>query len=367
MVKPTSSFGLPRRWGFVGVLAMATLAVALGTACQPILADPHAHNESTAGDGWDITIGTGGCILNPRVPVIGSIGAGGPENTLLSQQVSGDAMPAGAGQWFEDAGHCGNEIWAPSTIFYGGQWIMHYTARKPGGQRCIGRALASSVRGPYSPVSEWACPGGGRWAIDPFSFVGHDGQLYVAYRDDAAVSGVCNTAISIVRTNAVGEAIWSTRRTALRSDQVGWNINGMPTGGCPSGVRVVENPSVQRGSGSQHYLFFSTGNFASAQYATGIASCGTNPLGPAGGCILQPLHNRPYFAFSGSGLNPLLTLPGDHPGPGGMASYLSCCTSSWPFVEPRVVWHWYHPPDGQRRSRNAALVLTPYGWAVPQA
>lgn len=74
---------------------------------------------------------------------------------------------------------------------------------------------------------------------------------------------------------------------------------------------------------------------------------------------------RPYWAYSGFVLNPILTLPGDHPGPGAMNVYDSVIVlGGWPYFagERRVVWHYYS--DGTRYVRNARFSETPYGFIV---
>jgi len=357
-------------WGRrLGLVAIAVSVAVIGAGCiGPNLADPHGMTTGDVGGSGDLTYGTGNCLFN--VSYVAHPSLGGASSTLNGQRITGDALPGGPGTGFAQPEDCSKgdpskDVWAPSVILYGGKYIMHYTAAKPGGQRCIGRATATKARGPFTPASEWACPPQGRWAIDPGAFVGLDGQLYVAYRDDYAVPGQdpCKTAISIVRTNANGEAIWSTRRTALLSDDVTWEKRGAASSACPSRVRIVENPSIaiSPSANGHYYLFFSTGKYNSAQYANGVADCGTNPVGP-GRCTIAANNGRPYWGHSS--MNPYFTLPGDHWGPGGMSIYWSFGSPSGP-TERRVVWHWYHIHENKRYVRNAELVWAGgYGWVI---
>src|SRR5690606_35289853 len=118
---------------------------------------------------------------------------------------------------------------------------------------------------------------------------------------------------SIVRTDDQGRAVWNTRRDLLLSTDIEWDTTRI------SGTtHVIENPSMFRHDG-EWYVAYSGNNWASARYATGIASCGDSVL-PAKRCTpLRRGLERPYFGFSGdAGLNPYRGLPQNHRGPGGM-------------------------------------------------
>ncbi len=242
----------------------------------------------------------------------------------------GDAMPGGPGGWAEP----GSDVWAPSVVHWGGVFIMYYTATKAGtGQKCIGRATSTTVTGPFTGHIEVACPGGGRWAIDPDVFV-HDGQLYMTYRDDAIVEWP-ETGLSVVQMNADGSANWSTRRDLLYSIDV-WNWDYAPS----TGVNVIENPSMMRFGDGHFYLFFSGGQWNSRGYATGVADCGTSPL-PASRCNIQQGQDRPYFGYQGPGATPPYRgLPQNQFGPGGMSVFRTHAGN------PAVVWHYWmeQPP-----------------------
>lgn len=339
-----------------GVLAPVTPHVAAPAAAGPgdtrvPMQDPHTVWD---GGGSDYTFGStqrgyDGCTVawnTYRVPWIRHAAGGGTGSTLGGTCYGGDALAEAP----DHGADLNDQIWAPSVVRFGGQYIMHYTARKQGtGQRCIWRATSDTMTGPYKTQSEWACPPGGRWAIDPAAFVA-GGQLYVTYRDDYAYNVPGQSAISVVRTNSAGEALWDTRRTALTSADVSWDTTRL-------GESMVENPVMVPWSNGHYYLFFSGSDWATDRYATGIADCGTSPL-PASRC--KPLEgaNRPYFGYSGSTPAPFRTLPTNQRGPGGMTPYRSA--GGW-----RATWHWAEAPtcpwnpnpcDGPRRfSRNASL------------
>ncbi|MFW6720977.1 family 43 glycosylhydrolase [Streptomyces sp. MAR4 CNY-716] len=315
------------------------------------LADP---DTVRAKDGRYVTYGTTvpagrgkrceGATGRLYVPVL----VHGSGNTVgMTDCASGDALPGGPGAWAEPGG----AIWAPGVARYGDRYFMFYTAsRKGSGQKCIGRAVAASARGPFRNAGEWACPPGGRWAIDANPFVSGS-TMYVTYRDDAIAAGA-ETGISTVRTDGEGRAVWSTRRDVLKSTDITWD-----TRGTSGGTHVVENPSMWRRANGTWYLMYSGNNWDSARYATGIAECGTTPL-PSSRC--KPLRNgveRPYFGYTGSGgLGPYRGLPGNHRGPGGMDVF------AVPDGTLRVVWHWWD--GGPRYPMNGALRLNADGYYV---
>lgn len=315
------------------------------------LADP---DTVRAKDGRYVTYGTtvpagrgarcGGATGRLHVPVL----VHGSGSTVgMTDCASGDALPGGPGAWAEPGG----AVWAPGVARYGDRYFMFYTAsRKGSGQKCIGRAVATSARGPFRNAGEWACPPGGRWAIDANPFVG-GGFLYVTYRDDAITAGA-ETGISTVRTDGEGRAVWRTRRDALKSTDITWD-----TRKSDSGTHVVENPSMWRMPDGHWYLMYSGNNWDSARYSTGIADCGTSPL-PGSRC--RPIRRgveRPYFGFTGTaGLGPYRGLPQNHRGPGGMDVFRAANGS------PRVVWHWWD--GGPRYPMTGALHRGTGGFSV---
>jgi hypothetical protein len=224
---------------------------------------------------------------------------------------TGDAMPSGPGPWANPS----SPVWAPSVVRWNGQYLMYYSAQKPSGQVCIGRATSPSANGPFTGQTEVACPGLGRWAIDPDPIV-DGGQLYLAYRDDAITSGN-ETGLSIVRMNADGSGNFATRQTLLLSTDVGWDL------AAATNTYVIENPSLFRSSNGRVYLFFSGNDWDSAQYAIGMADCGTKVIddNPTR-CTVLGSYNQPYFGWSGRvGNSPQYTLPVDGKGPGGMSVF----------------------------------------------
>ncbi|MBE1573490.1 family 43 glycosylhydrolase [Amycolatopsis roodepoortensis] len=327
------------------VVAVGTASAADGVSTAAAestfpLADP---DTVQAKDGSYVTYGTSvGAGVGARCGVTGHLFVPvlvhGSGNTVgVGTCASADALPNGPGSWAE-----GN-VWAPGVVRFGDTYFMYYTASKRGsGQKCLGRAVSGSARGPFTNPVEWACPGSGRWAIDANPFVSGS-SMYVAYRDDA-ITSYPETGISIVRTHSNGMADWDTRRDALKSTDIGWETIRMS-----GGTHVVENPSMFKSADGYWYLAYSGNNWDSARYATGIARCGTGPL-PSTRCT--PRQNggeRPYFGYTGTGgLNPYRGLPGNHPGPGGM-DFFQAANGQY-----HAVYHWW---NGSRRFPIVATVL----------
>jgi hypothetical protein len=277
------------------------------------------------------------------VPYI--VSGSGATIDLDLQCIAGDAMPAGPGAWAEP----GTSIWAPSVVYFGGRYILYYTASKRGtNQKCIGKAGSSSPLGPFSDGGVVACPLGGRWALDADAFV-DNGSLYMIYRDDGITTGQ-ETGISVVRMDgSSGAADWPTRQDVLLSTDITWESAGATN-------HVIENPTMMNVGG--HYnVFFSGNNWETARYSTGIAVC-SGPL-PGTRCSPYGSTSRPYFGYSGSGnIWPLATLPGNLPGPGGMSLFRNRAGDA------RVVWHHLISGTTVRRGMAGALAYDGFVWSV---
>ncbi|MEV8372873.1 family 43 glycosylhydrolase [Kribbella sp. NPDC056861] len=333
-----------------GVVALSAVAVLLTTGAAPAaatseptfpLADP---DTVLANDGSYVTYGTTvGAGVGARCGATGQLllpvlRHGSGSSVGMANCASGDAMPDGVGAWAEGA------VWAPGVVKFAGKFYLYYTATKAGtasgggnGHKCIGRAVSENAGGPFRNAGLWHCPAGGRWAIDANPFVS-GGKLYVAFRDDSIASGP-ETGLSVVPTDANGWGLWGQRRSLLLSTDITWDTRG--TDG--SGTHLVENPSMFRHNDGIWYVAYSGNNYNSVRYATGIASCGANPL-PATRC--QPLQDgarRPYFGYSGAGdLDPFATLPANHTGPGGMDIFNAADGTF------RVVYHYWKNNGGPR-------------------
>jgi hypothetical protein len=252
--------------------------------------------------------------------------------------VQADALPGGPGSFADQS-----SVWAPGIIQFNDTYFLYFTYKVSGSNHhCIAVASSPNARGPFKNPQKWRCPANGKWAIDPRPLI-YAGHLYVAYRDDTVNNGTGQkfTGISVQRVGANGMPTSAKKVTLLLSKDVPWASDGI-AGDKP----IIENPALwHHGKTGDWYLFFSGNGWGTDDYSTGIADCGSTPV-PSGGCHLIGSTTRPYFGWSGSRLNPLHLLPGDHPGAAGLD------LSKFDDGTKYVVWAWH--AAGQRTPRHLA-------------
>ena len=181
--------------------------------------------------------------------------------------------------------------------------------------QCIGRSIATSPMGPYTPEASPvycgypaegaghglpASNGFGRGALDPEVFRAPDGKLYllmalsrtqdnigvVPLRSDGTVSGGRNAAPTILASQSMP---WHDGRD-----------DGVRNGG------FLENPTmIYDGYTKTYLLFFSAGQYRTAYYNTSFARCAA----PTGPCTQD---TRGPFLKAGNGRS----------GPGGMTVFI---------------------------------------------
>ncbi len=169
-----------------------------------------------------------------------------------------DAMPV-PGPW---ASAASGYVWAPSVHRFGSSWVLYYTARvrDDGGwaarRQCIGRAVASSLDGPFvdsSPVP-LVCQMFQGGSIDPDLHVAADGSAWLVVKNDG---NCCALPVSLwsVPLSADGLAATGSPVHLLDRDQA-WE------------QPAIENPSMAVVDGTTA-LLYSGGPFASDEYAIG--------------------------------------------------------------------------------------------------
>lgn len=95
-----------------------------------------------------------------NVPVLAH---GSGDSVGMADWASGDALPGGPGRWTKPGG----AVWAPGVACFGDRYLRFSTATRKGAeQKCVGRAVAKSARGPFRDAGGWVCPPHGRRAID---------------------------------------------------------------------------------------------------------------------------------------------------------------------------------------------------------
>ena len=189
------------------------------------------------------------------------------------------------------------DTWAPEVVRLAGTYVMYYSARsKSFNVPCIGRAVASSARGPFTDTSTepFLCQPEAGGSIDPSAFVAGNGRPYLLWKSDD-------------NTNGTPSRIWSQ---PLASD--GRLLPAAPalllTADQPWEGGIVEAPSLVEADGALH-LLYSGGSYASSRYAIGWARC-EGPLGPCTKPVGGPLVGAVARAAGPGGQSVLKTREG---------------------------------------------------------
>ncbi len=166
-------------------------------------------------------------------------------------------------------------IWSPSVSRApGGGYQLFFSAYDESeGVMCLGRSTARSPFGPFVDVSgvPFLCQVSAGGSIDP-SVYRSDGTDYLVWKADG--EGGQQQAILSARLTA-GDSELVGQPVTLLSANLNWE-NG-----------VVERPALMDASGVLH-LYFSAGDWSSADYAIGTTTC-SSPLGPCAGSASQPV------------------------------------------------------------------------------
>lgn len=178
------------------------------------------------------------------------------------------------------------DFWAPTVGRFGSTYVMFFAARRPGisggNDQCIGRAVASTPTGPFTPdgtpftcgvVTSTSPNGGG--ALDPEVFTAPDGSRYLL----AAFSDTSQP-IRVVPLDAAGQAAGAI--TVLAGIDFAWEYP------------FIENPSMVATPAGDLLLAYSAGDWRTGSYTTATARC----AGPFGPCTKAP--SRSPWLVSGN-------------------------------------------------------------------
>jgi arabinan endo-1,5-alpha-L-arabinosidase len=151
--------------------------------------------------------------------------------------------------------------WAPdvSALATGG-YIMYFVAQDSGSNKqCIGVAVAADATGPFAPVEgdPLVCPLSEGGAIDPATFTDDDGTKYLVWKTDGNCCAL-DTWIELAPLTADGTQL-AGAPTKLFKQTEAWEGN------------LVEAPDLVK-HGSKYYIFYSANDYASENYAIGVAS-----------------------------------------------------------------------------------------------
>lgn len=189
-------------------------------------------------------------------------------------------------------GRLTKELWAPGAAKIGTRWVVFHAVRVSLSQDrfCITVETSSSPLGPFADTTSGplVCDvqGDPNGSIDPQPFVDDDGTPYLVWKSEG-VPGSQPTRTWVRRLTADGTAFApGTAPVSILETTAAWEQD------------VTENPAMVRWNG-QLYLFYSAGNWQSASYSIGYATC-ASVVGPC----TKRTENGPLLASSGARLGP---------------------------------------------------------------
>ncbi len=178
---------------------------------------------------------------------------------LTHWETVGHVFPGAIPAWAEA------NFWAPEISYENGKVYIYYTAKKKGGNLCVGVASADKPEGPYKDHGALVCQEVG--SIDGFPIRDEKGQLYMVWKEDGN-SRKLPTPIWAQRLNEERTALVGEKTELFRNDPKTWE------GG------LVEGPAIIR-RGEYFYIFYA-GDACCGRgctYGAGVARA-KNLLGP---------------------------------------------------------------------------------------
>lgn len=272
------------------LVRVITIAVAVVTALAvaPARVEAASVGEIHTGDAPDPSVLYAGGVYytyttnrdGVHIPVYTS-------TDLANWTFAGDAMP-GHATWSD-----GHDIWAPAVAFIGGRYVLYYALPHQGtGRHCISVATSNSPLGPFvdATVGPFVCLLDQGGSIDPSVYFDGAGGVHLLFKS---------------------EGIYGAQPTRLWSQQLA--ADGLAVMGAPVAILtterdweqpIIENPSMVAYNG-RIFLFYSTGDWDSPDYAVGYAVCDS-----VSGPCRRPLDR------------PLLSSFDDEVGPGGPSVFV---------------------------------------------
>ena len=186
-------------------------------------------------------------------------------------------------------------VWSPSVSRApGGGYQLFFSAYDEAeGVMCLGRSTSRSPFGPFVNVSQapFFCQVSAGGSIDPFVYRS-EGTDYLVWKADGE-GGQPQAILSARLTSGDSELVGPP--TTLLSANLSWEDG------------VVERPALLDTSGVLR-LYFSAGDWSSADYAIGTTTC-SSPLGPCASSAPERLTVAPSAA-TGAGSPTFFTVDG---------------------------------------------------------
>ena len=159
-------------------------------------------------------------------------------------------------------------FWAPEVVYYGGKYIMHFTARRKSDHSLrIGVAFADSPAGPFRQPRNEPMFDFGYAAIDGHVFFDDDGTNYLYYSRDCCENliGSSHTSqIYVVKLNERLDGVCSEAKFLIGPEKP------FETDGDGSWL-WNEGPAMLKRDG-KYFLFYSANYFASRKYCVCVAT-----------------------------------------------------------------------------------------------
>ncbi|AKQ47667.1 hypothetical protein TH63_11825 [Rufibacter radiotolerans] len=287
---------------------------------------------------------------------------------LIDWETVGHVFPSKLPEW-ADA-----HFWAPEISYENGKYYIYYTAKKKGGNLCVGVASASKPTGPYTDHGPLVCQEVG--SIDGFPIRDEKGDLYLIWKEDG-------------NSRQLPTPIWGQRmneaRTALEGEKFELFRNEVGTweGG------LVEGPALMKRNG-YFYMFYAGDKCCGREctYGVGVARA-KNLRGPwekfagnpimkqndawkcAGhGTMVTDQQGRDFFLYHAYTTNTFV-----YPGRQGLLDEVTWGADNWPSFQKNapsvsaVVPYGKNAPDVlDLKDEFTGSTLAPsWQWSVTQA
>ncbi|MCD9623583.1 glycoside hydrolase family 43 protein [Rhabdothermincola salaria] len=167
----------------------------------------------------------------------------------------------------------GKAQWGPGVARFGDSWVA-YTSWETStpGRRCISAAPGPSPEGPFRDTASrpLVCDDDHAGSIDPEVFRDESGRAHLVWKSEGGNSptGWRQTRIWSQRLNSTGTGFATSRPALLLETALPWE------------GPIIENPSMVHHGGT-YWLLYSGNDWASSNYAMGVARCD----GPSGPCV----------------------------------------------------------------------------------
>jgi beta-xylosidase len=246
---------------------------------------------------------------------------------LVDWEMVGHVFPDKLPGWAEA------HFWAPEISYENGRTYIYYTAKKKGGNLCVGVASADNPAGPYTDHGPLICQPVG--SIDGFPIRDENGQLYLIWKEDGNSQNqptpIWGQQMNEERTKLLGEKF-----ELIRNDQ-------------PWEGRLVEGPALFK-RGDYFYMIYAGDACCGREctYATGVARAkkitgpwekyAKNPIltknetwkCPGHGTVITDQANNYYLLYHAYHAESFV-----YPGRQGLLDKFTFNTDGWPVFESK--------------------------------